>query len=209
MVPGPDDYVIAADSGGRHALDWGWPVHLLIGDLDSLDPAGVQALQAQGASIILAPVAKDETDLELALAQALAGEAEEIIICAALGGRLDHLLANVLVLAWPDLAGRDVRIVDGPIIARCLRGLGDGALGLLALEGKPGDLLSLLPLGDAAGITTSGLLYPLRDETLYLGQGRGVSNCLTGAAARVTLRDGLLLVVHTRLGGIEALEGAI
>ncbi len=183
MVPGPDDYVIAADLGGRHALDWGWPVHLLIGDLDSLDPAGVQALQAQGVSIIMAPVAKDETDLELALAQALAGEAEEIIICAALGGRLDHLLANVLVLARPDLAGRDVRIVDGPIIARCLRGLDDGALGLLALEGKPGDLLSLLPLGDAAGITTSGLLYPLRDETLYLGQGRGVSNRLTGTTA--------------------------
>ena len=100
----------------------------------------------------------------------------QIIICAAFGGRVDHMLANVLLLARPDLAGRDVMLVEGNQVLRALRGTG-AAPGLLELAGAPGDLLTLLPIGgDAEGITTEGLRYPLRDETLFLGQARGVSN---------------------------------
>jgi thiamine pyrophosphokinase len=191
--------VIAADLGGHHASAWGWPVHLLIGDLDSLDPGEVQALRDAGVPVITAPVAKDETDLELALARALEEGLEQIVICAALGGRVDHLLANVLLLARPDLEGRDVLIADGQQTVRLLRNCDPDRPAALALSGRAGDLLSLLPVSDAAvGVTTEGLLYPLNDETLYLGQGRGVSNEFLGGEARVRLRSGMLVVVHTQ-----------
>jgi thiamine pyrophosphokinase len=192
MVPGPGDRVIAADLGGAHALAWGWPVDLLVGDLDSLGRGEATILRARGVPVVTAPATKDETDLELALAYALEEDPECIIICAALGGRVDHLLANVFLLARPDLAGRDVQIADGAEIVRLLRGPET-----LTLSGRPGDLLSLLPLGDAAGgVVTDGLQYPLRDETLTLGQGRGVSNVFTADEASVRLRQGMLLVVH-------------
>lgn len=192
--PGPADRVIAADRGAQHARTWGWPVHLLVGDLDSAPPEDVAALAAAGVPVLRAPTDKDETDLELALMYALAGDAGEIVICAALGGRADHFLANVLLLARPDLAGRGVLIADGAQRICLLRG-GE----TLALHGTAGDLLTLLPLGgDAAGIRTAGLRYPLRDETLPLGAARGVSNVLEGAVATVSLRDGLLLVIHVQ-----------
>ena len=67
-TPGPADRVIAADYGAHHARAWGWPIDLLIGDLDSLPPTELQAARAAGVPMITAPAAKDETDLELAVA---------------------------------------------------------------------------------------------------------------------------------------------
>ncbi len=69
---------------------------------------------------------------------------------------------------------------------------------LSMLAGRPGDLVSLLPLGgDATGIWTTGLAYPLRGETLPFGIPRGISNVLTQPTATVRLRSGLLLAVVT------------
>ncbi len=228
LTPGPGDRVIAADSGAVHARAWGWPVHLLVGDLDSAPPAEVVALIAAGTPLLTAAAAKDETDLELALTRARAGGATEIVLCAALGGRADHALANVLLLARPELAGLDVRIVEGGQTMRLLRGAiaqknradwirgvsrssgrcekpaeasspGERAATHLTLSGARGDLLSLLPIGgDAVGVTTAGLAYPLRDETLFFGQARGVSNVFEGAAAEVWLREGMMLVMHMK-----------
>jgi thiamine pyrophosphokinase len=113
-----------------------------------------------------------------------------VILCA-LGGRTDHLLANVFMLAAPGLEGR------------AMLASGDTEITLVAGErafaGRPGDTLSLLPLGDAAtGIWTEGLRYPLRGETLPRGYARGVSNVFVGETARVTVEGGRLVAVHTR-----------
>ena len=201
LAPAPGELVIAADHGAAHARAWGWPLHLLVGDLDSLSAEEATLVTAAGVPVITAPAAKDETDLELALAHALARGASEIIICAALGGRTDHLLANVFLLARPELADVAVSLVDGRESIRLLRS-GAQQPACLELQGAPGDLLSLLPLGcDAVGVTTAGLQYPLHDETLFLGQARGVSNIFTGARAGIALRRGLLLVIHTIAAG--------
>jgi thiamine pyrophosphokinase len=201
LAPAAGELVIAADHGAAHAQAWGWPLHLLVGDLDSLSADEAALVATRGVPVIIAPAAKDETDLELALAHALAQGASEIVICAALGGRSDHMLANVLLLARPELAGRRVTLVSGRESIRLLRGDGPGP-SHLELQGAPGDLLSVLPLGcDAVGVTTKGLQYPLHAETLFLGQARGVSNLFIGSRAGITLRGGLLLVIHTVTDG--------
>jgi thiamine pyrophosphokinase len=199
--------VIAADYGAHHARAWGWPIHLVVGDLDSLPAGEAAALKDAAVPVLIAPQAKDETDLELALALAFDLGPDEVVICAALGGRVDHLLANVLLLARPELDVVSAVIADGPATVRMMRGDRGGAEGQgsrgahLELKGAAGDLLSLLPVGgDAVGVTTGGLVYPLRDETLYMGQARGVSNVFEGGAAHVWQRGGLLLVIHTQSG---------
>ena len=71
--------------------------------------------------------------------------------------------------------------------------------GEAAIAGQPGDIVSLIPLGgDVTGIVTEGLMYPLKDEPLLAGPARGISNVMTGQVARVTLRNGSLLVVHSK-----------
>jgi thiamine pyrophosphokinase len=186
------DQIVGADGGAARALALGLVPDLVIGDLDSLPTGQRRALEARGCRFLAHPRAKDETDLELALTYAAEQDAGEIVILGALGGRLDHTLSNLLLLALPQLAGRSVRIVDGRDTALLLRG-GEEVL----LEGQPGDLVSLLPLrGDAVGVTASGLAWPLRGDTLRFAFSRGVSNQMTGTEAAIRLEQGLLLVVH-------------
>ena len=184
--------IIAADCGARLALACGLAPALVIGDLDSAPPALLEQLQRQGAQVQRVPAEKDETDLELALLEAARRGAQPITLIGAAGGRLDHMLANVYLLAMPALRGRDVRAVSG---RQTLWLIGPGEH---ALHGAAGDTISLIPLTpEASGIVTEGLSYPLRGESLVMGAARGISNVMLDGAARVTLGAGLLVVVHT------------
>ena len=187
------DLVIAADGGGAHLRALGLRPHWLIGDFDSLDPAALTAFEAAGAQVERHPPAKDATDLELALQLAQRLGAERIRVVAALGGRHDQALANLLLLAEEALAGLDLALCDGPETLRVLRGPGG-----LTVTGDTGDTLSILPIGgDAVDVTLEGLVYPLRSERLPLGTSRGVSNEFAGSIARITLGAGHLVIVHT------------
>jgi len=66
----------------------------------------------------------------------------------------------------------------------------------LRIAGEPGDCVSILPLGEARGVETEGLMYPLRRETLPPGFARGVSNKMITGAARVAVEEGALIVFH-------------
>jgi thiamine pyrophosphokinase len=187
----PDDLVIAADGGTHHAVTAGVIPQAVIGDLDSLSPDEQAHVEAAGSHLIHFSPRKDETDLELALLHAAREGATEIVILAALGGRLDQTIANLLLLALPELGGLDVRIVEGAQEAFLIR---DEEL----IEGQPGDTVSLIPLGgDAVGVTAEGLEWPLHEDSLRFGPARGISNVLTVKQARVSVQQGLLLCVVT------------
>ncbi|MGC8837059.1 MAG: thiamine diphosphokinase [Anaerolineae bacterium] len=201
------DLLIAADGGCEHALALGLHPHLVVGDLDSLPPETQRALETSGAVLLRYPPAKDETDLELALTQAAARGADEIAVCTALGGRTDQTLANILLLALPELEGRRCSIVEGEEAVFLIR---SG----VEVAGKPGDLLSLIPIGgDCHAIWTEGLEYPLAGGSLFLARARGISNVFTAPWARIRVGQGLLLAVHrarevrTTWPGLTLLEG--
>lgn len=190
------DKVVVADGGAALALRLGIRPDLLIGDLDSISPDALAELKAAGTEIEqYEHHIKQETDTELAVLAALRWQPERIIILGAIGGRLDHALANVFLLTHPALTGLEVSIVDQNqelFLART------GAWNVVS--GQKGDLLSLLPVGeDTLGVKTEKLMYPLAGETLPSGRGRGVSNELLDDNARVWLDSGKLLVVITHL----------
>lgn len=184
------DLIVAADGGARYLLALNILPHLAVGDFDSLEAALLDRLVAAGVEVQRAPVHKNETDLELALLQALARGAICVRVLAALGGRLDMHLANLQLLTHPALAQADVRVLHAQWEIFVIRTHA-------RLYGAAGDRVSLLPMTDVvAGIVTDGLYYPLRDEALRLGPARGVSNVLVDREARVAIRSGLLLCMH-------------
>src|SRR5437762_12483255 len=124
-VIGAQDYVVAAD-GGAFALErWKLLPHLVVGDMDSLGDAGVQRFARQGVPVAKFPAAKDESDLELAIAQAIAAGATEVVVLGALGGdRLDHEAANLLLLADRGYDGVCAAARRGARRSRCGRGGG-------------------------------------------------------------------------------------
>jgi len=185
------DLLIAADGGLEYTAAHGWWPQIIVGDLDSAPAPLLQQAEARGALLERHSPRKDETDTELALRAALREGAEEIYLLAATGNRLDHTLANVFLLALPEAATARVVLLAGRQRLQLIRGEAD-------LQGQPGDLVSLLPVGgDAVGIHTWGLEYPLRGETLALGIPRGISNVLIAERATVRVDLGLLLAVLT------------
>ena len=195
LRPSAGDFVIAADSGIGHALAWGWRVDLAIGDMDSVAAQDLDQVERRGTRVVRMPPAKDETDLELALLYAVDLAPREIVVCGALGGRSDHYLANVLLLARRDLRGHRICLQDGGQAIVLLLG---GIASQLQVEGEVGDLLSLLPVGgDVRGVSTAGLSYPLVGETLYMGAARGMSNVFVQNVVTISAADGMLLVIHT------------
>ena len=193
-----EDLIVAVDGGTRHAWESGVDPQLVVGDLDSLTEAEQLRVQRAGTEMVKFPPRKDQTDMELALHHVVSRGATEIVILAALGGRLDQTMANLLLLTLPELADRDVRVVQGGQIAFVIR---DRA----QIDGRAGDTVSLIPLGgDARGVATEGLEYPLNNETLRFGLARGVSNVLRESPAYVRVRQGMLLCVVTH--SVDATE---
>ena len=183
------DVVIAADSGLAHARAAGVHVDVVVGDLDSVDPVALDAAVADGASVERHPAAKDATDLELALDTALARDVTHIHVLGAGGGRFDHFLANILLLAAPRYATRhiDAHVAGAHVVVVRERA---------ELRGRPGGLCSLLPVGGpATGVLTEGLRYPLAREPLYPGSTRGVSNEFLDHDAVVSLETGVLVAI--------------
>lgn len=191
--------VIAADGGARHAGPLGVDIDLWVGDGDSIGEDGLAALVASGVAVERASTDKDETDTELAVRAAIHRD-HGVVIVGALGGpRIDHALANIALLALPELADMAAILYTEHSMITLLRGsTSDGQAAWEPLTGAAGDLVSLIPFGgDAVGVTTSGLHYPLRDESLPVGSSRGISNVMRGSTGQVSLRGGLLLVVRS------------
>lgn len=193
----PSALVVAADGGALKAANLGLQPSIVVGDGDSLAAERAEELRSEGVEVIVHPAQKDESDTELAVREAIDRGAETIIIVGAFGGdRLEHGLANLLLLTLPELADRDVALVDGASTVRVIGGTGPGSL---TISGDVGDHVSLLALSERVdGVTTAGLRYPLTDETLLQGPTRGLSNELSTERAEVVTRKGRLAVIHSQ-----------
>lgn len=185
------ELLVAADTGADTLLRLGLRPQVVVGDMDSIDASLLERLRADGVEVIEHPVRKAKTDTHLAILEAIKRGATEVAIVGALGGRrLDHALANILLLGNDAFAAVDLRLVDGDVEVHVVRRS-------LRLAGKPGDFVTLLPLTDEArGVTTDGLEYALSDATLTRADSLGVSNELVGSEATVAVREGALLVAH-------------
>ena len=184
-----DRLVIAADGGADRARRCGWPVHHVVGDLDSITAATLAECRRHGALIHRHPADKDATDLELALDLAVAEEATDVVVVLDDGGRLDHLLASVLVLGADRYASVPISGLVGASRVTVVRERHE-------LAGAIDDVVSLLAVGGPALVTTEGLRYPLADDWLEPLSGRGVSNELVAAVATVSVAEGVVIAIQ-------------
>jgi thiamine pyrophosphokinase len=182
----PQSFVIAADSGYDHAVRNGIDVDLLVGDLDSLSADGLAHAQRTGVPIERYPTDKDSTDAELALAAALGRGFDQLtVITGGSDRRIDHLLGNVFMFAeqrctmW--IGPNRVRMLVGPDGCR----IGAPTVSLLAAR------------GDAYGVSTTGLRWPLLTTTLTFGSTLGLSNERIAASATVTVERGTLIAIES------------
>jgi thiamine pyrophosphokinase len=185
--------VIAADGGALALERWGLVPHVVVGDLDSLGESRAADLATRGAKVVRFPIEKDRSDLELALRHALESGADDIVLLGILGGgRIDHALVNTMLLADPAYRGLGLRAVWGATQLRAVH-----PHETLALRGPVGSLVTLVPVrGDAGGVRTQGLRYPLTDAALHFGGSLGLSNVVASRPASVSIEQGVLFVIE-------------
>ena len=184
--------VICADGGARHLLALGLTPRTVVGDMDSLEPELLDTLREGGTRILSYPARKDETDTELALRYALEQKPAEIEIHGALGGRIDHTLANISLLVMAAREGIKTRLMEATTELFVISGQEQ-------IDGSPGEIISLFPLTtEVKGITLEGFEYPLEKATMEIGKPYGISNRLLDNRGTITIASGYLLVVKSR-----------
>ncbi len=181
--------VIAADGGARHAAPLGLSIDQVVGDFDSLSAGDVDELEAAGVTVTRYPTNKDATDTELALLAALDAGATEITLLCTWGGRSDHAIGTLALLAHPRYGAADVVILDEQTRTQLLR---SGAV--LSLRGAPGRIISITPWGGDATVSATGVRWPLDSAVLIAGSTRGISNVATAEESVITAHNGAVLV---------------
>ena len=186
---GPDDFVIAADGGLAHTDKLGITPNEIIGDFDSL------GFTPEGANVF--PVEKDDTDAMLAVRRGLALGYKTFFLYGSLDGpRLDHTIANFQTLQYLADHGAAGYLVGNDFIRTVVK---NGGLRFPA--GKTGTISVFCMGKDAEGVSLQGLYYPLENGALTAGFPLGVSNHFTGKEAKISVKNGSLLVLWDRKNG--------
>lgn len=184
------DYILCADGGANYAYQLQVVPDCIIGDMDSIAKEVRDHFNRLEVSIKKYPRQKDFTDTQLALSEAEAQGANEIILIGSLGKRLDHTLSNLY--SCMDLAKRGIKVSHhAPEMQVHL------VTDKLQLKGGAGDLVSVLVLTDkAVGVSEQGFEYPLQKAVLAKGNPFAVSNLMVGEEATITVDEGVLAVFH-------------
>lgn len=184
--------IICADGAAKYLRELSIIPHMLVGDFDSIDPEVLDWMQQQGATPFKYPERKDATDTELALDYALLEKPEEIVIVGGVGSRWDHSLGNIFLLK---------KLLDNRVRGSIVNEVNEITImnASLELEGKAGDIISIIPFSEEVkGVNLYGLEYPLVDRDISMGSSLGISNRLIQEKARITLREGVLLVIRSK-----------
>lgn len=179
--------VVCADSGYDSALKAGVRPDVIIGDMDSVEsslPDGIKQIKLK--------CEKDDTDTEAAIDYLASLGCGEIILLGALGGRVDHMLANIMLISYAERKGVKliIKTEDTEIFS---------VVDSVEISGEKGDILSLIPvLGGAEGVTLKGLKYTLEDAKLEVGKTVGISNEFIENKAKITVKEGLLIAIKVK-----------
>jgi thiamine pyrophosphokinase len=181
---------ICCDGGIRHLENLKIQPDVIMGDMDSADAIGLESYVAGGVKTIKYSPDKDATDTQLALEYALGLKPEAIEIWGALGGRIDHALANLFLLNLGEKAGIKTRLIDEYCEAFIV---GNETTLVEAI----GQTVSLFALGmKAEGVRLCGFRYPLDNETLEMSNPRGISNLIVSSPATINVSSGSILAVR-------------
>lgn len=190
------DMCIAVDGGFLYCKMLGMNPDLVIGDMDSMDESvrgDIEQLQAEAPEkIIKLNPEKDDTDTLAAIRIALEKGYRQFRIYGALGGRVEHTIANIQCLNYLKKQGAKAYIMDANIMMTVIK---DETVRFnKAMEGY----MSLFALGEKAeGVTISGMKYLLKDAVVTNDYPIGISNEFVGEEGQVTVNNGMLLIIVT------------
>lgn len=185
------DTVVCVNGGTKIALQHDIMPHIIIGDFDSMSEHIKERISQHKITWIQYPTDKDKSDTELAIDYLYNNSYSEIVVFGLSGSRIDHVLANILFIAYFSCKKTPITIIEGNQRLYF-------TANTISLPTKKGDVISLIPIKENCyGVVTTGLQYALQNETLYFGASRGLSNVAVSMRVAVKIKKGTLCVIHT------------
>lgn len=182
------EFILSADGGANYCLQASLIPNIVIGDLDSISKETLKRLNENKVPIEKFPVKKDATDTELAIDYLIEKGFKDIIITGAIGSRMDHTLANILLLKKlydKNIKGRIVNknntiyLIDKELI----------------LNKKEGFYVSVIPITEkGAIISLKGFEYELNRIKINFGTTQGISNYIVADKGYINIYEGKCLV---------------
>ncbi len=184
------DMVICADGGARHLFNKGLTPDIIIGDLDSLDTDILKHFRELGVKFQKHPTHKDKSDTELAIEYAIEKGASDIVLLGATGNRLDHSMANFMLLYRLLIKNINVVIIDSHNEVFITKNI-------LRLNNEEGCFVSVIPLTDSK-VTLKGFEYDTDSVEFNLGSTLGISNVIKDKEGLIEIESGICLVIRSR-----------
>lgn len=187
FVPDSTDYIIGADKGYLTLVENEIKPDLVIGDFDSYTG------EIQCESIIKFPVKKDFTDSALAIEKAISMGYKKIVVYGAIGGFLDHTLANIALLADFTKKGYKILFIDGENVAFALYN------SKISFTEEAKGRISVFSYTDiSVGVCEKGLLYELDNTVLKSVTPLGVSNEFIEKESEISVENGVLIIYTSK-----------
>lgn len=188
------DYIICADGGANHSYKMGIIPDYIIGDLDSISSKIIDFYKSKDVKFEKFPSKKDETDTEICIYLASKLNAKEIDFIGALGGRIDHMIANINLLYYVRSKGICTKIISEKE---------DIYIAIdeeININGDIGDTISIIPLnGDANGVTLKQLEYPLNNYNMKFSVPLGISNVMLDKKCSIKVEQGSLIIIKNKI----------
>ncbi len=187
-------YIICADGGAKHLYKLNIVPNYIIGDLDSLEESIINYYKNKGVDFKKFPKRKDETDAQLCIHLAKDLNALEIHLLGALGGRIDHTIANINLMYYIKELGIN------PIIKSKVEDIYMADSEVINIMGQKGDIISIIPAkGDVSGVTLKNLEYPLENANIKYGNPIGISNVMISNQCSIKVKNGCLIIVRNKI----------
>lgn len=187
----PEDLVVCADGGANTALQMKIKPSIIVGDFDSLSQKNIEYFKQQGVPFLRFSKEKNETDAEIALRYIAKQKIRDVFIYGFLGKRSDHFLATLQLPLNQAFSSLTITFISDTQFFLYIRKR-------KVITAPPDSLITLLPTSrSVSAITTTGLKYPLINESLIYGRSRGVSNVFTHKKAIITVGRGIVLAIVT------------
>lgn len=187
------DYIICADGGANHAYKMNINPNYILGDLDSINKNIISYYKDKNVIFKKFPSKKNETDTELCIYLAQQINASQVDFIGSLGGRIDHMLANIKLLDYlkeVHIYGRIISEKEYIYIAVDEE---------MIIDGEVGDTVSVIPIkGDAKGITLTNLEYPLTNFYMKYSSPIGISNVMLENQCKVSVDKGTVLIIRNK-----------
>lgn len=185
------DFIICADGGANHLYKMEITPNYIIGDLDSANEEIINYYNNKNVLFEKFPSKKNETDSEICIFLAKELKAKNIDFVGALGGRIDHTIANINLLYY---------VKERDIVPRIISEKEDVYIAVnekLKIEGNKGDIISVIPIkGDAIGVTLDNLEYPLENYNMRYSEPLGISNVMLTDSCVISVKEGALLIIR-------------